>query len=95
MTGSRRLMFADAMSIFARSTPFAVPELACAHPRDQLGVFLYAAVAEQAVPARARQCPPALSNIVDGLVIHVCLANVDEMAGLIASMYSIRCFAVP
>jgi hypothetical protein len=38
---------------------------------------------------------PALSNIVDGLVIHVCLANVDEMAGLIASMYSIRIFAVP
>ena len=70
-------MFADAMSIFARSTrsPFLNS------PREQLGVFLHAAVAERAVPARARQCPSALSNIVDGLVVHVCLANVDEMAG--------------
>src|SRR5437773_12545327 len=46
--------------------PLAVPELAGAHPREQLSIFLHAAVAERAVPARARQCPPALSDIVRG-----------------------------
>src|SRR6516165_2791647 len=60
MTGSRRLMFADAMSIFARSTR---------------SPFLNS-------PARIRANSSAFSsNIVDGLVVHVCLANVDEMAG--------------
>ena len=66
---------------FRTEHPLAVPELACAHPREQLCIFLHAAVAERAVPARARQCAPALSNIVDGLVVDVCLSNVDEMAG--------------
>ena len=60
MTGSRRLRFADAMSIFARSTR---------------SPFLNS-------PARIRANSSAFSsNIVDGLVVHVYLANVDEMAG--------------
>src|SRR5215475_14475051 len=81
MTGSRRLMFADVMSIFARSTrsPFLnSPARIRANSSVLSSTLRYA---EQAVPARARQCPPTLSNIVDGLVVHVCLANVDEMAG--------------
>ena len=52
MTGSRRFMFGDAMSIFARSTLRAVGELAGPHAREEIEVLVDRAVAERAVFAR-------------------------------------------
>ena len=51
ITGSRRFMLGEAMSIFARSTRVAVGELAGAHPLEQVEVLLDGAVAVGAVPA--------------------------------------------
>ena len=57
MTGSRMLIFGDAMSIFARSVRAAVGKLARSHALEKIEIFFHGAIAIRAVLARlGRAC---------------------------------------
>ena len=75
ITGSRRLMLRDAMSIFARSTRAAVREFARAHAAEEVEVLRDGAVAEGAFLARLGQGAAVLADLVGGEVVDVGLAR--------------------
>src|SRR5215470_18822062 len=80
MTGSRRLRFADAMSIFARSTrsPFLNSP---ARIRANSSAFSSTLRSRNGLFRPGLVNVPLPSLMSYGLVVHVCLVNVDEMAG--------------
>jgi hypothetical protein len=71
ITGSRRLMLAEAMSIFARNTRRAVRELALAHPPEEVEVLVDRAIAERAFLARLGQGAAVLADLIRGEVVDV------------------------
>src|SRR4051812_45412269 len=81
MTGSRRLRFVDAMSTFARSTrsPF-LNSPACIRANSPASSFTLRSRNGLFRPGRVN-VPPALSDIVRGLVVYAGLADANEMTG--------------
>ncbi len=81
MMGSRMLMLGEAMSILARRTRLPSGEFAVLHAGEDVEIFVDGAGAIGAVFAGFIEVAAVLADLVDGEVVDVGLAGLDELHG--------------
>ena len=67
----------------------AIRKLASAHTPEEIEVLLDRTVSIGTLPARLSQCPPVLTNLIGGKVIHIGLSHFDELLGVLVQLVEI------